>query len=205
MLTLANALPHPPDTNDPQATRIAEKLAELRTQCRGLWAAERLWERVFTDDDRARLGGGLEPAIESFHNAITMWMHLYGESRDVATVQVAQALDLVSDGDARWLLGYQPPRPRVVPQWNAERGELTYPGQVVRRVRLLKSPSNVQMLLDVFQEEDWPDAIDNPLSGPSACDQLSEAVRQLNEGLTSIRFRSIKDGERCCWSPSETR
>jgi len=66
-------------------------------------AAERLWDRVLTEEDRQRLGGDFVTAYTKYGTA-GMWAKLRGVSRERATVDVGHALGLLDDATQQWLL-----------------------------------------------------------------------------------------------------
>jgi hypothetical protein len=89
----AVCLPKPRDT---ELTRCALGIATVA-------AAERLWQRVLTEEERQRLGGDFRTAYAK-HRTAGMWMKLRGVSRDRAIVDVAHAVDLITDATHEWLL-----------------------------------------------------------------------------------------------------
>ena len=62
-------------------------------------------------------------------------------------------------------------------------------------------------VLDVFEEESWPDRIDDPLDPSKTKDQqrLHQAIRRLNENLDLIRFGADGTGEGVIWQPTDMR
>ena len=85
-----------------------------------------------------------------------------------------------------------PASQQAKPRWNPDRRELTFRGQLVKCYRV-PSP-NQELILSVFQEEDWPEFIDDPL--PPALDgdaptRLQATVKSLNRRQVNklIRFR----------------
>src|SRR5436189_3980731 len=65
-------------------------------------SAVRLWERVLTPADRARLGGNMEQAFAD-HGTVGMWKKLRGVSGERAVIDVAHKLNLIDDETAEWL------------------------------------------------------------------------------------------------------
>jgi hypothetical protein len=94
----------------------------------------------------------------------------------------------------------QPPAP-TVPQWNAETGELTYNGQVVKRIKNRSQAKNVQRVLQEFQDTGWPPRIDDPLEHPASADRTNKTVRSLKAGLdqTAVQFSADGSGQGFCW------
>jgi len=125
-------------------------------------------------------------------------MKCHGVCEDQAVVEIAEGLTLVSSGTARWLRraldldSSVSSGPANHPNWDLDRGELTFNGEVIRRVRILRTPSQIQQILDHFQSAGWPTRIDNPLT--LGQQQLHETIRFLNCGLTRIRFHGPRGG-----------
>jgi hypothetical protein len=87
---------------------------------------------------------------------------------------------------------------RPVPAWNKDRGELSYRTVVVKRVRTAVA-TNVVKVLDVFQEEGWPDRIDDPLDPSKDQQRLHETIKRLNDNLKEIRFHADGMGQGIVW------
>lgn len=90
------------------------------------------------------------------------------------------------------------------PEWIKDAGELRHSGGVIRIVRV-KRATNIVKVLDCFQDDDWPTAIDDPLpkSHGLAGTRRHEAVKSLNRNLKGISFHVIE--EKIIWkynSPS---
>lgn len=94
--------------------------------------------------------------------------------------------------------------PRQKPYWNGLRHELLFLGQVIKRFKV-PSP-NQEMVLRVFEEENWPLRIDDPL--PAIADQLprqrlNDTIRSLNRNqkITALHFSGDGTGEGILWEP----
>jgi hypothetical protein len=57
-----------------------------------------------------------------------------------------------------------------------------------QKIKNLGPAVNVVKVLDAFEEENWPERIDDPLD-PG---KLAESIRSLNVNLTAIQF--VRDG-----------
>lgn len=92
--------------------------------------------------------------------------------------------------------------PDQKPRWNPQRGQLSVGNQLVKQV---KFPSPVQeSLLNAFDEEGWPEHIDDPLppqSGQDSKVRLRNAIKTLNRNQQDqlIRFRGDGTGEGIVW------
>jgi hypothetical protein len=92
----------------------------------------------------------------------------------------------------------------IVPSWDRDTRMLFVNGDLVKRFRV-PSP-NQEAVLDAFQEEGWPVAIDDPL--PYAAEQLPkirlrDTIKCLNANHARqlIRFRGNGTGQRVLWEP----
>jgi hypothetical protein len=87
---------------------------------------------------------------------------------------------------------FAPSAPALKPHWNPDRRELTFEGKLVKCYRV-PSP-NQELILSVFQEEEWPEFIDDPLPPLEDVEprqRLQATVKSLNRRQVSclIRFR----------------
>ena len=90
----------------------------------------------------------------------------------------------------------------IKPCWNRDRRELTFQGQLVKSYRV-PSP-NQELILSVFQEEDWPEFIDDPLPPQNNLEphrRLQATVKSLNRHQSDrlIRFRG--NASKIFWQP----
>jgi hypothetical protein len=94
-------------------------------------------------------------------------------------------------------------RARETPRWDRDLGLLTFRNVVVRKVRGGGVAKNIRAVLDTFQDDGWPDRIDNPLSGgrAEASARKNEAINTLNDHVVdySIRFKADGTGEGILW------
>lgn len=88
------------------------------------------------------------------------------------------------------------------PIWDADRQELRFNGDLVKRYR---HPSKNQIaVLNCFQEEEWPARIDDPLPptpGSNSRRKLNDTVKALNNHQKNklLRFRCDGTGEGVIW------
>jgi len=85
------------------------------------------------------------------------------------------------------------------PTWNRDRGELSLDGDVIKRVRSVTVAKNVTRILDTFEDDGWPDRIDDPLDPSNSQMRLHEAIKRLNDNLTGIKFRADGTGQGIVW------
>jgi hypothetical protein len=86
------------------------------------------------------------------------------------------------------------------PSWDRSKGELSFDGETVRRIRCIGVAKNVVLVLDTFQELGWPDRVDSPLSPDRQ--KHHATISSLNTDLSRIRFGSDGEGKGFIW---ETR
>jgi len=82
--------------------------------------------------------------------------------------------------------------------WDKRTGELRYLGKLAREVG--RQARHVRLILDAFQELNWPMSMDDPLprGGGDPVARLQDAVKSLNDGLKVLRFRTER-GTRILW------
>lgn len=97
------------------------------------------------------------------------------------------------------------PPSAATPHWDPDRRELTFQGQLVK---CYKVPSpNQELILSVFQEESWPEFIDDPLPPLEDLEphrRLQATVKSLNRRQVNklIRFRG-NGGMKVFWEVVE--
>jgi len=82
---------------------VEKKLQEAETRVRTTNTAIELWEKVFTEKDRKRLGGNLEKAFEK-DRALKMWKALHGCTNVRAIIDIAFAVNFLTSAHREWLL-----------------------------------------------------------------------------------------------------
>jgi len=91
-----------------------------------------------------------------------------------------------------------------MPTWDADRQELRWGRRVVKRFKL-PSP-NQETVLAVFQEDNWPPRIDDPLPPTPAIDakrRLNDTIKSLNrhQKYAAVRFMGDGRGMGVRWEP----
>jgi hypothetical protein len=97
---------------------------------------------------------------------------------------------------------------RSRPWWNSTRRELSLGGTVVKRYRV--PAQNQELILAAFEEESWPEHIDDPLPVSHDIDpriRLHDAINRLNGCQTNrlLRFRGDGTGTGVIWELRQTR
>lgn len=140
---------------------------------------------------------------------VGMWMKARKVSKPRAILELAYEFNFLSGVDHRRLLvalGKKESTPTSHrPNWDRGTGKLHYGGKLVRHVANPGRATNIVAILDVFEEQGWPERIDDPLRGGADKQRLREAIRTLNQGLSGIRFRADGTGSGIGWEPADTR
>lgn len=96
------------------------------------------------------------------------------------------------------------PQGHVLPEWDAERFELSYGGELVKHFS--REATDQWKILDRFQELGWPHRIENPLEdrpGRNRADHLYAVVGNLEHRCENrlIHFGSYGKGKYVIWRP----
>lgn len=80
--------------------------------------------------------------------------------------------------------------------WNRELGELWLDGNLARKIAQPNRATQVVTILNVFEEEEWPERVDSPFPASEEGKQtLRETLRSLNKGAKGIQFTADGTGE----------
>lgn len=165
----------------------------------------RLVWRILSPEQRQALGNDFLAAYH-LHGSIGMWMRSTNQgNRFKAIVCLAEELGSVPPSEHRRMklaVGDEKATPaaRERPSWDRCTGVLRFRGQEIRRVRYVGTARNVVTVLDAFEEEGWPDRIDDPLPRGA----LHSTLASLRKGLRSIRFSADGSGKGIRWQPSRS-
>lgn len=190
-------------SDHPVSSATAELLGNKYIALKASIFATRVWNELFDDQDR-QLFQDLESAFRRL-GTVGMWMKARDVSLPVAILQLAAELELLSPKMIEKVqreLGLDrasDSSKELRPSWDRDTGNLTYAGEVVKRIRNLSIAKNVVMVLNVFEEEGWPPRILDPL--PS--NKKADALRSLNNQLMRIRFRADGTGEGILWESTD--
>ena len=99
--------------------------------------------------------------------------------------------------------GKSHPKAAPKPQWDAARRELSLGGRMVKQFHV--PARNQELILSAFQQEGWPESIDDPLAGEIHIDpktRLNDAIYRLNHKQLAclLRFHVNRHGSGVCWS-----
>jgi hypothetical protein len=185
--------------------QVLDELQRLMLIVGALPVAQRLWDRVLTDNQRRRLGESLPDAWTNL-GTVGIWMRLYEVSQPRAIIEIAQKTGFIDEPTVQWLLREIGDRAAEKnseerPSWQVETGQLRWGGRTVRRVRVMQSPTNLQRILDAFETAGWPPEIPNPL-GADASQATHQALYDLNHDLQGVRFHSKEGALTLYWMPS---
>jgi hypothetical protein len=95
---------------------------------------------------------------------------------------------------------------KMVPAWDSDRRVLRFCGQVVKQFKV--PAANQEMILAVFQEENWSPRIDDPLPSHDLIDpkrRLHDTINSLNRNqrVPLLRFLGDGNGQGVCWQALE--
>lgn len=189
-------------TGRPISQAVHDELLAAAMRIRPAASARLVWERLFSEKDRQKLGNDFQSCWRQFGTE-GMWMKIWDVSAESAVIDIAEGLDLMSSGSARYLrralnLDHSSQESdSVKPVWNPDRQELRLGNRLVRRVRVMKVPSKIQRILDAFQAKNWPNRIENPLR--LGQQELHQTLSSLNDGLKEIRFRASEGATSIFW------
>ena len=86
------------------------------------------------------------------------------------------------------------------PSWVQQSRHLTFASEVI--LRLKHDAPNMELILVAFEEEGWPERIDDPLpatNGINRKQHLRDTLRNLNRRTSRVRFHSDGTGQGIRW------
>ena len=173
------------------------------------------WERL-SEDDKVRLKKEIDnlkyhPKNKTLPNACIpqMWKILHNEPEIVGTIKAAFRLGIISRNDRDELLqkiGWDASPIQVQkkssgekkPFWNHREGKLYFNDKAVLITQRRKKPSNIQIILQELQDQDWPVEMKNPLIKTNYL--IKNGIEYLNGISKVIRFSIAAGGNYLCWS-----
>lgn len=189
-----------------------KQIADAVPRIEHIAAAVLLWNQVLTVGERKRLGDKIQQAYAECGGTIGIWLTLRRGCRENAIIEINYHLGLINGTTRDWLrrefgLSGAAATPECHLEWCNETGELRLNDEVIRKIRRGVT-NNVDVFLDAFQGDGWPQRIDDPLPRPRDVDasvRLRETVRSLNRGLQQIRFAADGRGEGITWEIIPTK
>lgn len=85
------------------------------------------------------------------------------------------------------------------PSWDKESFDLSFHGEVIRRIGRPDRATNLLRVLNAFQSQGWPARIADPLPGLRDFVRLHKTIFSLNRGLKRIVFRADGTGAGIRW------
>lgn len=190
-------------TQEPPATLSAkshQQLEDMHIRFGNEEVATQMWNDVFSQADRGRLGNDFDRARVEHRGTIGMAMAVWSCSRAEAVLRLCEAFQSYDPVTRKRLWresGLQNPRegqiPFDKPIWDGHT-DLRFREEVIRKTRGRKIAKNITAILDAFQANGWPDRIEDPLPGAPDGQRLREAIADLNHKLPDIRFSAADGG-----------
>ena len=173
------------------------------------------WESL-NEKDKNKLTNAIEkknyyPKNKSLPNAYIpeIWEILHNESEIIGTIKAAFQLEIISRSDRDELLqkigwGASPIQVQKKssgekkPFWNQREGKIYFNGKAVLITQRRKKLSNIQIILQELQDQNWPDEIKNPLITTNCL--IKDGIKYLNGISKVIQFSIAAGGNYLCWS-----
>ena len=185
--------------------KLLKKLWELHDPLCGYALAEKVWGQLLTDEERAQWNLPTTECNKPGRVAV-LYAQVKNISLEASVIELWRNHDL-PDIEYNWLCRelFHFTGERLGPlsldsstcnqfMWNSETGILKYQGKQIRKVKTSKDSKNIRRVLDVFQEDGWPEQVDNPFPGNPDKAQVKDTIRSLNSGLSIICFKSTESG-----------
>ena len=175
-----------------------------------------LFWKSLSEDDKGRLKNAIDnknyhPKNKALPNAsvLHMWKILHNEPEIVGTVKVAFRLDIISRSsrdellqkigcDASPIQVQKKSRSEKKPSWNHKEGILYFNKKAILITQRRNKPSKIQIILQEYQDQDWPDEIKNPLMITNY--RIKDGIKYLNGISKVIQFSVAAGGNYLCWS-----
>ena len=168
---------------------VAERLREILSYFSLGHVQEKIFNGVLSKTEIQQPGN----SPPSPRRIVEVYARSRGRTPRRAAVDLAFEASVIGAGEHRRLRRQirEPvdgPDDQPRPHWDAAKGELSYEGQLIRKVPA--RAANIRLILGAFQESHWPPRIDNPLPSGEISKQLRDALTNLNKGSMPIRFRA---------------
>lgn len=121
-----------------------------------------------------------------------MYMRARNVTYERAMLEIAWELAQIHEADYERLLAAIGGKAAgsLKPVWDVARLRLSLGDHICRTVRSRTVASNICLILDAFEDQNWVARIVDPLPGPKDGQRLRNAIDKLNAGLARIRFRA---------------
>ena len=175
-----------------------------------------LFWKSLSEDDKGRLKKEIDnlkyhPKNKALPNAsvLHMWKILHNEPEIVGAVKVAFRLDIISRSsrdellqkigcDASPIQVQKKSSSEKKPSWNHKEGILYFNKKAILITQRRNKPSKIQIILQEYQDQDWPDEIKNPLIVTNY--RIKDGIKYLNGISKVIQFSVAAGGNYLCWS-----
>ena len=175
-----------------------------------------LFWKSLSEDDKGRLKKEIDnlkyhPKNKTLPNAsvLQMWKILHNEPEIVGTVKVAFRLDIISRSsrdellqkigcDASPIQVQKKSRSEKKPSWNQKEGKLYFNNKEILITQRRTNSSKIQIILQHFQDHDWPNEVKNPLIITNY--RIKDGIKYLNGISKVIQFSVAAGGNYLCWS-----
>ncbi|MGC4005259.1 MAG: hypothetical protein QM811_19925 [Pirellulales bacterium] len=157
------------------------------------------WMTVFTNEERNRIEASteLKEKLRTEYGMFEVYCIIRQKSINAAVITLSHDLGLMPEGIRKRLAreihtegSTKAPIFNDRPTWMRATGNLFWGKRLIRRIRLGVA-TNLPIILDSFQELEWPERINDPMPGPANNQRLHEAIKSLNRGLLQIRFTQM--------------
>ena len=175
-----------------------------------------LFWKSLSEDDKGRLKKEIDnlkyhPKNKTLPNAsvLHMWKILHNEPEILGTVKVAFRLDIISRSsrdellqkigcDASPIQVQKKSRSEKKPSWNQKEGKLYFNNKEILITQRRTNSSKIQIILQHFQDHDWPNEVKNPLIITNY--RIKDGIKYLNGISKVIQFSVAAGGNYLCWS-----
>lgn len=165
-----------------------------------------VWSKFLTEAERTIVGGFKEAYAFGGTRTVGMWARAKGIGLKLATIELARQYGL-PEGIYQAFMKQLDDKERTSvtwelqnrPFWNHETCELRWNGEVIRRIKNRSQATDLIRILNAFEEDRWPNRIDNPIPGMRDRTKLGDRIKSLNHGLRQIKFGADGDGKGIIW------
>ena len=132
---------------------------------------------------------------------LDLWGRRNGLEGVLSLLEAAKRCCMIDAAHIEWLCSElelrTPSTSSVTPSWNPRSGVLAFEGETIRNVKVCRSPTKGQRVLDAFDADGWPAEIAVP---GVTDDRLHQARHRLQKKLSRIAFSVVDGGRRVSWT-----